>query len=156
MGLTSATVRMDGTAYGYTGGFRFLNIQIPNGAVILSATMEFYVVGVETPFSTTAFKAYGEAADNSAVFTLGSLPKDRVKTTALVDNSFNVSVGLPKWVTLNILPCVQEIVNRVGWVLGNALAIICHSTFPAWWLDVRSWDGDPAQAAILEVTWAYP
>ena len=114
-------------------GFRFQDIQIPQGATIKYAYITFSVDGPYT--EELNLKIYGEDTGNSQPF-----PDDPLSyrdTTSeqnavvwhvnelweLTDNH----AGDPdkySFTTPQLAPLVQEIVNRGDWSAGNALAII--------------------------------
>ncbi|MBL7943283.1 MAG: DNRLRE domain-containing protein, partial [Flavobacteriales bacterium] len=112
-------------------GLRFTGVAIPQGATVLNAYVQFTVD--ETPSGTTSLIVQAEANDNPATFeTSTSNISSRPKTV----NS--VSWDPPVWSTLNqsgidqqtpnLAPVIQEVVNRSGWVSGNALAILISGT----------------------------
>ena len=102
-------------------------MQIPNGATIVNAQVQFTVDEVTTKAANLLVRA--ERADNSApIATTAFNISPRPRTTA--------SVGWvpPAWQTVgaagsgqltpNLAPVVQEVVNRPGWAPGNALMVI--------------------------------
>lgn len=112
-------------------GIRFNNVEIPQGATITNAQIQFKcdTEGAD-PVEITIF---GENVGNAASF---------------VDELFNLSIrprttanavwSVPEWVaagdrleaqlTVDFSSVVQEIVNRTDWVSGNSINIIMTNT----------------------------
>lgn len=109
-------------------GIRFQGVNIPNGAIVTNAYIQFTVY--ETGSQTTNLTIKGQADDNPGTFTSSSYNiSSRSTTTASVSwpsipawNSINVSG--PDQQTPNLSVIVQEIVNRGGWSQGNAMVFI--------------------------------
>jgi len=107
-------------------GFRFQNVQIPAGATINEAHLEFTVDGPYT--SVIVVKFFGQRSENSTTFTNTDRPDNRPLTATFVPWtisdpwSFGQSRSSP-----NLASIIQEIVNLPGWASGNALTIITKS-----------------------------
>lgn len=113
-----------GVAAGFDGSdeaiafLRFLNVAVPQGATIDSATLTLNITTVEGTPNTTL---YGVDADDAAAFAdPGNMPLAATKTTASADPD---PAGTGSKV-ITITSIVQEIVNRVGWTSGNAMAFV--------------------------------
>ncbi len=109
-----------------TAGFRFTNISIPQGSPIDSAFIEATSHEAKSADDVALITIKGEAADNSAVFdyAIDTSPDVRPKTTAEVLWTVDEPWGL--WSTektTDIKDIIQEIVDRSGWVSGNALTL---------------------------------
>jgi hypothetical protein len=144
----------------YYNGLRFTSVTIPQGSTITSALLTLYVSAVNG--GTQALVSFwGEAADNSAVFATGATPQNRVHTTAQVNQTFTVA----NWATVGyqtnasekpeLATLVQEIVNRAGWVSGNALSIVATdngSTNPGY-VGYATFDNASTKAAKLDITY---
>jgi len=132
-----------GTAYGYIragrsyngaqydmwgGGMRFLNVTIPKGAAIATAVIRWTSSG---SFADPGIDDYdlksrlsGEDADNPITFSDYTDYAARVKTTATVDFDnpgewlADAEIDSP-----DISTIIQEIIDRSGWVSGNAMVI---------------------------------
>lgn len=101
------------------GFFRFLSVTIPQGTSITSAIFTANVTGIVGTPNTTWF---GVDADNAAEFAdPGNLPSNATTTTASVDGD-PAGTGTR---TFDLTTIVQEIIDRAGWVSGNALALVC-------------------------------
>lgn len=132
-----------------TVGLRFRQVNVPQGATIVNAYIQFYVAKAQS--GPAAFTIRGEATDNAVSFSPsnGNL-SSRAKTTAAVTWSdvpaWN-SVGQAQW-SPNLATVVQEIVGRSGWQAGSNLAffITGQGTRTA-----RAYDGDPNAAPCLTI-----
>jgi hypothetical protein len=131
-------------------GVRFLNVSIPQGAIITNAFIEFTTD--ETDSEDTDLVIEGEADDNAARFTnVAGQMATRTRTTASVawDN-------VPAWGTVgetgvkqqtpDVKTIVQEIVDRSGWA-GNAMVFFITGTGKR----VAESAADAAKAPILHV-----
>ena len=108
-------------------GLRFLDIGIPPGSTISSASIQFMV---DEPSSMdTSLRIYGELAANSAPFTSvdGDIT-DRARTNSVLWNSIppwtNEGVSGPEQQTSDLAAIVQEIIDQPGWATGNAMTFI--------------------------------
>lgn len=109
---------------GYAGGAtfllycRFLNVTVPQGATIDSATLTLNITDISGTPDTTL---YGVDEDNAAAFAdPGNMPSAATKTTASADPD---PAGTGSKV-ITITTIVQEIVDRAGWASGNAMAFV--------------------------------
>ena len=98
--------------------FRFLNVTVPQGATIDSATLTLNITDVTGAPDTTL---YGVDVDDAAAFAdPGNLPSAATRTTASADPD-PASAGTK---VITITTIVQEIVDRGGWASGNAMAFV--------------------------------
>lgn len=128
-------------------GMRFQNVLIPNGAIILSATIEFTADEGRTGATNLVFS--GEASDHAAIFVNeNSNISSRTLTTASVawDN-------VPPWNTVpethqtpDLSNIVQEIVDRPGWSNGNSMVFIVNGSGRR---NAESYEGEPTMAPLL-------
>jgi hypothetical protein len=132
-------------------GMRFNGINIPPGAIITNAYIQFQVEGTNTV--ATSLTIQGEDADNAATFISSSWNiSSRPRTAAAV------SWSPPPWNTIgeagldqrtpDIASVIQEFINRPGWMQNNSLAIIISGTGER---VAESYDGDQAGAPLLHV-----
>ena len=110
-----------------TIGLRFNGLDIPQGAIITSAYLQFQVDEVSAGGATLQIQ--GEDADNAAAFAnTANDVSSRQATTATVTWSPN------EWLTVgaagadqqsaDISSIIQEIVSRAGWTANNSIALI--------------------------------
>jgi len=132
-------------------GLRFPGVAIPQGATIVSASVQFTADEVRT--GPIALTLHGEAADHSAPFDGTAFGvSGRPPTTA------SVAWSPPDWTTVgaageaertpDLSAVVQEIVDRPGWTSGNALVLVVSGTGHR---TAESFEGLPGGAAALRV-----
>jgi len=136
-----------------TVGLRFAGVEIPQGATIVGAYVQFRAG--ETDSDAASLLIEGQAADDALTF--ASVSKNvtsRPRTGASVtwDPAPWTAVGEAglDQQTAGLVPVIQEIVNRPGWASGNALALIISG------MDTRkrvaeSYEGRPAGAPLLHI-----
>jgi hypothetical protein len=128
---------------------RFNGVDIPQGAMIVNAYLQFQVD--ETSSVATLLTIEGEDIDNAATFisSTGNI-SSRTRTAAAVPWSpvpwTTVGEAGPDQRTPNMASVIQEIVNRPGWSDGNSLVVIITGTGTRW---AESYDGDPDGAPSL-------
>lgn len=133
-------------------GLRFLNVEVPAGVTVTEAFLEFVVD--ETGSDTTSAQIRVLAADDVAPFTLA----DWELANRATDSAVNWEV--PPWLNVgeshrspDLSPLIQSVVDRGGWVAGNSLGFVISSTGHR---TAEAWDGDPASAPLLHVSWSEP
>lgn len=158
MDLTSSDleIMLDGTKNQLIG-IRFGNIDIPQGATINRAYIQFANKGDKSPVMGDAYLT-GEANDNAATFTstafnITGRPQvaDSVLWAGSTDASWGTTTGGAAGAlqrTSDIKTIVQAIISRPGWASGNALAIFLKGSGVR---NTFSYDGDVALAAKLIV-----
>src|SRR5919109_4854889 len=114
-------------AIGQTVGIRFTGIDIPHGAIITKAYLQFETDEASTGASSLLIR--GEDADDVATF---STVPGNISTRATTDAS--VSWAPADWTTVgeaelgqrtpDLSAIVQEIVSRSGWQAGADVAFI--------------------------------
>lgn len=136
-------------------GIRFLNIDIPAGSIIQDAFIQFTVD--ETDTENTSVRITGERSLNPLTYsgTAGNISA-RAKTASFVDWN-----NIPVWDTVgaagadqrtpNLASIVQEIIDQPGWIANSALAIMLTAN-PGGERTAESFDGDPAAAARITIT----
>jgi hypothetical protein len=112
-------------------GVRFTGLNIPPGATVQNAYIQFQADEANSEATTLAIS--GQAIDNAPTFTstIGNI-SSRTTTTA------SVAWSPAAWTTTgeagqnqrtpDIGTVIQEIVGRSGWALGNSLAVIITGT----------------------------
>ncbi|MGD9049251.1 MAG: hypothetical protein PVF77_14430, partial [Anaerolineae bacterium] len=134
-----------------TVGMRFNGVELPQGAEIVHAYLQFQVD--ETTSEATSLTIQGQDVGHAETFTSASGDiSSRSRTAA------SVAWSPAPWPTRgeagpdqrspNIASVIQEIVDRPGWSSGNSLAIIVTGTGKR---VAEAYDGDPAGAPLLHV-----
>lgn len=156
--VTDPIVRL-GRAAGtnHYAGFRFGQVDIPRGAQVVEARLRIYATAAHGGGLPVEYVVAGEAADAAANFGGGNpLVPMRPRTQAAVD--WVMPVWPNGWAeSPNLAGPLQEIVDRPGWAARNPLVLLVLSQQSnTGYLDVDAWDGSPAHAAQLEVTFHPP
>lgn len=134
---------------------RLLNLDIPPGATILTATLKLKAVGVSG--TIPQLKIDAEKSVNPSAPTTRTIVNAKVHTTA------NVLWTPATWVagSVNTSPSLvtvlQEIVNQAGWVRGNPIQLFVMDNQAGnvtGQISFQSFDGDPTVAANLNFTWS--
>jgi hypothetical protein len=134
-----------------TVGLRFNGLNIPQGAAIVNAYIQFTASGIRS--ESTSLTIEGEAAANAAVFVkVDGNVSSRSKTTA------NVLWPPSPWTAIGeagvnqqtppITSIIQEIVDHPNWTSNNSAAIIITGTGKR---DAHSFEGNQASAPVLHV-----
>lgn len=127
-------------------GARFTGIVAAQGATISAATFSLKAKATYATGGTISYLVSAHAADNGGTFTAsgGSLNvTNRPRTTAVSAAWNQASVTGGTRYTIDVTSVVQEIVNRAGWVSGNAIVIIVDTnstTTLGEWQDYYAWD----------------
>ncbi|HET6323632.1 MAG TPA: hypothetical protein VFG04_02945 [Planctomycetaceae bacterium] len=152
--INNASIQVGGESIGSLvgqAGFRFQGVTIPQGATITAASL---TLDFASRSGSPSNSVVGEAADNSATFTTATNNiSGRSQTSASATwNMGSITTGNATSPDLSSI--IQEIVNRVGWVSGNALSLIIEVPHaPANGAVVVAYDGTPANAAQLSITY---
>ena len=150
-----------GAGDNWSFGARFVGVAVPQAAVIVSATLVLTGGATYAPGGITVrYIISGQDEDTAQAFTTGagdSLSNgDRPRTTA--DATMNVpAVTANVEYSVDITAIVQELVNRAGWVSGNAMALLGDNdaaTTTGEWQDFHSYDGDPTRAPRISITYS--
>ncbi|HAS42309.1 MAG TPA: hypothetical protein DCS93_17660 [Microscillaceae bacterium] len=145
----------DGSARGnQLIGMRFRSLNVPQGATITSAYIQFTTD--ETNTGTTNLIIRGHDVSNAGTFTStdGNISSRSLTSASVAWNN------LPAWNTVgqagssqrtpNLSSIVQEIVSRSGWNAGNAMVMIISGTGER---TAESYDGSSSSAPQLVVTY---
>lgn len=118
----------------HRAGFRFLNVTVPQYALISSAILTVTSAAATTTDITT--KIYAEDADNSVRFVVSSnCPFARTLTTAYTDwdigtASWSYGIG---YASPNFKDAAIEVIHRSGWSSNNAFTVlVANNGSPAW------------------------
>jgi chitodextrinase len=134
-------------------GLRFLDVRIPQGAPIVSASVQF--TADEARGGAASLVIHGEASDQAEPFTSSSGDVTRRPTTtaavAWTPPDWNtVGAAGPAERTPDLAAVLQEIVDRPGWARGNALVLVVTGTGTR---TAESYDGVAAAAPRLDVVY---
>lgn len=144
---------------GYIIGSRFQNVTIAKNTTITSA---YFTLTAETSYTTTATIAAivaCQATDNGTTFTATSNnlgTANRARTTAKSSSWSLKSVTANTEYSIDVTSAVQEIINRSGWVSGNAINILVDNNASATseWQDFYSFDNTAAKAPKLVIVYS--
>ena len=136
------------TTSSYTA-LRFTNLNIPPGATINSARLQVYAS--QNSWISLNMTLAAEATGNSAAFSAGSPPAQRLLTSQQVSHNSNTQWLANTWYTLDEMgPVIQEVINRPDWQSGNHLAIIVRGSGSAWARKfISTFDGSATNAPKL-------
>ncbi len=138
-------------------GMRFGGLDLPQGAVIEEARIQF-TVDETNNLDSCLLSVYGELSEEPAPFTNTDFD---ISSRPVTDAAVNWSPGLwtetgltgPEQQTPDLSEVVQEIVNQSGYSPGSALVLMISGTGRR---VAESYDGDPLGAAQLCVTFVVP
>jgi hypothetical protein len=132
-------------------GMRFTGLNIPTGASIQNAYIQFQTD--ETGSDPTSLAIYAEAVADAATFVDASgnissrTPTNNSVPWSPVPWTIRGEEG-PNQQTPDITAVIQEVVNQTGWSAGNSLAIIVTGTGKR---TAEAYDGNQAGAPMLHV-----
>jgi len=137
-------------------GLRFTGIDIPPGAIITSAYIQFQVD--EAGSTPTSLVIRGEDVDDAAAFTTA---RNNVSSRVLTDASVAWSPAAwttpdqagPDQRTPDLTALVQEIVARDGWSAGNDLAFVISGTGTR---AARAFEKGAERAPLLHIEYTLP
>ncbi len=156
VGLTSTILEFGyknpSTSEKQTVGLRFTNINIPKGATVTDARIEF--VAPLNRSETTLLKIYGNNVANAQTFV--DRPNDitgRAKTSAFVDWKPGTWTAERKYASPNLASIVGEISSRPDWVKGAAMAFVISGTG---YRKAYAYEAPGAQQPVLRVYYQSP
>ncbi|MBX2884102.1 MAG: VWA domain-containing protein [Granulosicoccus sp.] len=130
-------------------GVRFEGIDIPSGATITSAELEF--VSQSDRSGAADFTIHGELTDSSVEFTTAINDiYSRTGTTTTVPWTPAAWTAGDTYTTPSITDIVQEIVNQTDWCGGNDMAFGVTGTGTR---DAISYDNAPNSAPVLKISY---
>ena len=139
-----------------TIGLHFSGIQIPQGAIIQNASIQFQTDEISN--GNCSIQIYGEAADNANSF---SNTVFNITNRTLTTQSVNWS-PLDWWIqneandaqrTSNLTNIVQEIIDRPNWQEGNAINFIMNGSGRR---VAHAYEGNQSNSAKLNIEVAVP
>ena len=155
--LTSSDLELvvDGTK-GQTVGLRFTGIDIPQGAVITNAYIQFQTDEARTGAAALAIRGTDSddaAAFASTKFNVSSRPKTDAWVSWTPPAWTTVGEAGPAQQTPELTAVVQEIVSRPGWLTGNDMAFLITGTGTR---TAESFEGNAARAPLLHIEYVLP
>ncbi|GEM_PF-1282166 len=137
-------------------GMRFANIDVPQGAMINHAYIQFTADEQETGATMVTFK--GQAHDNAPAFAdIDFNISNRANTNASVNWTplawGTIGESDTNQQSPNISTIIQEIVNRTGWEKNNALVITATGSGDR---TAESYEGSPTNAPSLHIAYSLP
>ena len=134
-----------------TAGIRFNDIDIPKGANILKAHIQFQADQADS--EPTSLFIQGEASNNARSFRntredITLRPRTVSSVSWIPDPWITAGEAGPAQLTPDISGVVQEIINRPGWESGNSAAFLLDGTGRR---RAESFEGAPSGAPLLEI-----
>jgi len=133
-------------------GWVWQNCAIPKGAPISSAIVRAHHIN-SVAYRDQYGTLYGHASDNSPL--IQAVLDDLIRPQTTANVSWIATLAGNAWNdSPDISTIIQEIVDRPGWASGNG---ICIMNIPSHVVNYQArydaWDGLPANAAKLIVSW---
>lgn len=155
----SGIMRLGADAGSFTSCLRFAGVTVPQGATIQEAYIGLTASnfwGVNTG-DYCNYKINGEDADNSAAFNFTTYAQWLADTRTITTNCSTVTNTMHwtddmVYLTAQITNAVQEIVDREGWVNGNAMSFFLADNPDDWSTSYRCFwhcTTAPNYAAVL-------
>lgn len=146
--------------YCYGSVARFLDITIPKGATVSSAYLKI-VARSDSAVDTLNTCIHGEASDNPITFSDEADYNGRGRTIASVNwDAIAHWTAEAEYTSPDIKAIIVELVNREGWVSGNAIVIFWDDDFGTSTHTASrigySHDSDPDKAPQLVITYTIP
>lgn len=137
---------------------RFAGVAIPQGATITSAVLSLYVVDGGSNFGTAKFKSLADNTDNHTSPISGADANGRTLTAGTAWPDITSKPPVNSWISADITAELQAVINRAGWVSGNAIGIrtIENGSTINTGQQIRNYDNDPTKAAKLVITYELP
>lgn len=136
-------------------GLRFQNVAVPQGATIVSATIEFEVDSTATGTVDLTIRGQNSTSPASFSTTSGDISGRPLTTKFVAWNGVPNNAVNSKLTTPNLASIVEEIVAPAGWTSGNAMVFrIERSGSGTNSRNVESLDSEPAAAPLLRITYA--
>ncbi len=136
----------------YIGGERFTSLTIGQGDEINAATMQ--IKPANSFLDDANIDIHAEDVDDSANYSDTADVVDRTRTTASVAWVAD-GIGTDFATSPELKTVIQEVIDRAGWVSGNALSLLSVGKSDVIkGLGNTSYDGNSADAAKLDITFA--
>lgn len=137
-------------------GLRFAKVDVPKGAKIDSAYIEFVADADQRDVAKdpTSLMIQGEASANSARFSTSNGDVSKRKLTKASVKWPSVEpwmTPLEKHRSVDVAPVVQEVVGQQGWAQGNPVTLVITGSGRR---NARSFDDSASQAARLVIKYS--
>jgi hypothetical protein len=134
-------------------GIRFTGIDIPPGAVITRAYLQFYTDEVSD--RATSLLVQGEDSDDAAAFAdvdhnISSRPTTDASSAWTPESWSDTGENGPSQRTPDLSAVIQEVVARPGWLADNDIAFIISGTGSR---TAEAFEGVPGRAPVLHIEW---
>jgi hypothetical protein len=138
-------------------GIRFSNVNVPRGAGVSNAYIEFTVDETKGGTEHVSLIIEGELSPDAAVFSSAATVTGRPTTTEKVvwvpSNWTNVG---DVHETVNIAPVINEIIQQRDWAKGNAIVIIIRDDPDNPSVGLRCVEAGPgSDSAMLHIEWSF-
>ena len=150
VGLSSSDLELVQESSTQTVGIRFRNVNIPPGAVIVKAWLQFQAD--ESHSGTTSLTIAAQASANPATFSsssgsISSRPR-LTETVSWSPPGWSTGAQGPAQQTPDLALVIQAVVNQQNWTSGNSLVIIITGSGKR---VAESYNGSSSAAALLHV-----
>ena len=137
--------------YPQMAGYRFQDIAVPKNATIKSAHLEFEIAQQQS--NNVTMTIWGESTDNPQPYAnYWRNISNRPRTTAAEPWVNPPALGQNSTLTTpDLKDIVQELVDRGGWIEGNAMAFMIAGSGGSGRRIVESIDGEPSNAPRLRI-----
>ncbi len=162
MDITSSDVEMPyenaGKGNLQMTGLRFVGIDVPQGAAIKNAYLEFTCDETKDGTLAVSLLIEGDLSPNAAALTTttGNLSARTTTAAKAIWEPADWTAAGQTDQSSNIGPVIEEIVGQSGWSRGNALVLILRDNPDNPSEGTRgaeSYDGDATAAALLHIEW---
>lgn len=135
-----------GYDYTYIAGLRFTSLNIPQGAVIDSATITINIISFPAGVGPAGY-LFGDDTDDAPPWGTSDIRDQITETTAKAELDFD-QVGSN---VIDVTAIVQEIVDRPGWSPGNDMRFGGGATDAEYVVQFDSYETANGSPAVLEV-----
>jgi len=145
---------------GANGYYRFIGVDIPQGATILSAKITLTANDNQSGTTVNGILSAIDADNPSAPTTYAALETATRTTASVAWDDIAAWTTDTAYDSPDITTIIQEIVDRPGWSSGNALIVYLEdnssSAVEGAYRQAYTYDSSPAKAAKLYVSWVTP
>ena len=140
--------------YTVAGGVRFPGVPIAQGTTIESATLEVVIKTDPAPSGTVWGRWYGDDKDDGPAWSSGSNPYNHVTNTTAYTQVSKGAGTSGAVVSHDVTDIVQELLDREGWISGNAMRFAAKTDAGTNGLVVfYDYSSDPTKSAKLIINY---